>query len=83
MTASLYKEGGRVKYSPYVDDRVVRFVQSFLGDGKWEPARAYVIDVAETKNGLSIIECNNINAAGWYAADVQKLVVAIDGMNGY
>jgi hypothetical protein len=83
VTASLYKERGRAKYVQCVDERIVRFVQSFLGGGRWEPARAYVIDVAETDDGLSILECNNINAAGWYAADVQKLVVAIDGMNGY
>lgn len=83
VTASLYKEAGRSKLSPHVDERIFKFVQSFLGGGRWEPARAYVIDVAETEKGLSIIEVNNLNAAGWYAADVQKLVMAIEAMKGY
>jgi hypothetical protein len=82
VTASLYKEGKRVRYSDQVDQQVIDFAQSFLGDGKWEPARAYCLDIAETPDGFKIIEVNNLNAAGFYAADMQKLVVAIESM-GY
>ena len=38
---------------------------------------AYVIDVCRTGEGLKLLETNCINAAGFYAADLNKLAAAI------
>ena len=42
--------------------------------------RAFVLDIAETPEGFCIIEVNNINSAGVYAANVSQLVQEIDQM---
>jgi hypothetical protein len=44
-------------------------------------AEAYVIDVCRTEDGLRIIETNCINASGYYDADLQKLIGAIEGLD--
>ncbi len=45
---------------------------------EWQPHEAFVIDVCDTEAGLRIVELNTLNAAGFYAADVQKLVLALE-----
>jgi hypothetical protein len=39
-----------------------------------------VIDVCSTPNGLKIVEINTINAAGFYAGNIQSLVLALEAM---
>lgn len=75
-TKSLYKLGHRVVYSADVDDRLDRFVMRAVAD--WQPHRAFVIDVCDTPDGPRIVEINTINAAGFYAGDVQRLVAALE-----
>lgn len=41
-------------------------------------APAYVIDICHTDDGLKMLETNCINAAGFYEADLLKLVSVID-----
>jgi hypothetical protein len=83
VTASRYKLGTNVIYSNDVDYRFHEFVQG-LFDGfperlmGWRPAEAFVIDVCETPKGIKIVEINTINSSGFYAADVQKLVFALE-----
>jgi len=36
------------------------------------------MDVARTPEGLKIIEVNNLNSSGFYAANVENLVLAIE-----
>lgn len=79
VTKSLYKRGDTVTYSSEVDERFDFFVNWVLGYG-WQPHRAFVIDVCDTPDGIKIVEINTINAAGFYAADVQKLVIALEDM---
>ncbi|MGV3619435.1 MAG: ATP-grasp domain-containing protein [Archangium sp.] len=43
-----------------------------------ETHEAFVIDIAETPNGLRIVELNTFNSAGFCAADVQRLVIAVE-----
>jgi len=76
VTASQYKVGTLVKSSDKVDERVIKFAEKQANI--WSPHRAYVMDVADTPEGLKIIEVNNLNSSGFYAADVQKLVHAIE-----
>jgi hypothetical protein len=83
VTASSYKVGSSVSYSSQVDSRFVEFaserVDAASSDG-WNPVRAFCLDVCDTPNGLRIVEINTINSAGFYAADVQKLVMSLDGL---
>ncbi len=75
VTRSLYKRGDRVIYSDEVDERFDRYVEARLAE--WLPLETFVLDVCDTENGLRIVEINTLNSSGFYAADVQKLVLAL------
>ncbi|MBY3432877.1 ATP-grasp domain-containing protein [Rhizobium laguerreae] len=79
VTYSLYKEGSRVVYRHEIDDDALEFAQRMV-DVNPGYSRAYVIDICRTEDGLRLLETNCINAAGFYAADLAKLAVAIDDM---
>jgi hypothetical protein len=81
VTASLYKEGTRVRYDDTVEGRVLMYAAQFVGPNQWQPARAYCLDIFDTEHGLKIGEVNNINSAGFYKADMQKLVYALESMS--
>jgi ATP-grasp domain, R2K clade family 3 len=78
VTQSLYKRGNRVIYAVDVEPAVIAFTQQMID--LWCPARGFVIDVALTDDGYRIIEINCLNSAGFYAADVRRLVEAIEAM---
>ena len=70
-----------------MDDRFHEFVNyAVLGNSslpdqaaeRWRPAEAFVLDVCDTPDGIKVVEINTINSAGFYAADVQKLVFALE-----
>lgn len=91
VTASLYKRGNRVLYSSDVDHHVHNFVHEVLKtkdqvtnislsmalDG-WMPHKAFVIDVCETDEGMKVVEINTLNSAGFYAANMTDLVLALE-----
>jgi ATP-grasp domain, R2K clade family 3 len=76
ITSSLYKRGDRVIYSSQVDAIFANYVNERLAE--WLPLETFVIDVCDTENGIKIVEINTLNASGFYAADVQSLVLALD-----
>lgn len=78
VTSSLYKMGQRIISEAYTPQGVLDYAQRCIE--LWVPDRAFVLDIAETPEGFCIIEVNNINSAGVYAADVSRLVQAIDQM---
>jgi hypothetical protein len=83
VTASVYKVGSRVVYSNNVDRRFIDFGYTIFGGfperlAGWKPDDAFVIDVCETPEGMKIVEINTINSSGFYAGDVQKLVIALE-----
>jgi hypothetical protein len=75
VTWSLYKRGSKVIYSSDVDGHVLKYAESIPVD--WLP-KALVLDVCETDQGMKIMEINTINSAGFYAADILKLVMALE-----
>ncbi|MEJ6395567.1 ATP-grasp domain-containing protein [Gymnodinialimonas sp. 2305UL16-5] len=79
VTWSLYKEGARVTYRPEIDEDARAFAQHMV-DLNPGYARAYVIDICRTPDGLHLLETNCINAAGFYAADLVKLAAAIEAL---
>lgn len=80
-TASTYKVGNKIVYSEIVDDGILVFGQDCINE--WIPNKAFVLDIATTEDGFKIVEVNNLNSAGLYAADVQKLVIAIESITKY
>ena len=79
-TNSLYKRGDRVIYEGRSDPEVVAFAEKIAAH-PWQPHRGYALDVSVGPNGeLHVIEANNLGSAALYAADIQKLVAAIEAM---
>ncbi len=77
ITYSLYKEGSRVIYRHEIDEDALQFGQDMASlNPDYSPA--YVLDICRTKSGLKMIETNCMNAAGFYAADLVKLVKAVE-----
>lgn len=76
VTSSTYKIGKRVQYESLIDKRFQEFAEARIAE--WEPHDAFVIDVCECEEGLKIVEINTLNSSGFYAADIQKLVIAIE-----
>jgi hypothetical protein len=76
VTKSLYKRGDRVFYAPEVDERFDRYVIERIRE--WSPHDTFVIDVCDTPEGIKIVEINTLNSSGFYAADVQRLVLALE-----
>lgn len=79
VTYSLYKEGRRVVYRAEIDDDALTFARRMVALNP-DHARAFVMDVCHTADGLRLLETNCLNAAGFCAADLGKLVAAIEGM---
>lgn len=80
VTKSQYKIGPRIVYGDVVDPEIDEYVQQCIDI--WQPHDAFVIDVCriDTDAGVEmrIVEINTLNAAGFYAADTQQLVFALE-----
>jgi hypothetical protein len=77
VTYSMYKTGRSVVYRPDIDADALAFAERLVAANPGY-ARAYVLDICRTADGLRMLETNCINAAGFYAADLQKLVSALE-----
>jgi hypothetical protein len=75
VAASLYRRGRDIIYDDRVDPNVVASAAETAAI--WSPNPAFVLDVADTVFGLRVIEANCLNAAGFYAADMGRLVDAL------
>jgi len=76
VTQSLYKQGLRVVFNNIVDNHAIEFCQNMLNI--FQMAKAFVMDVCLTENGWKIVECGSISCAGFYAADVQKILINLE-----
>lgn len=76
VTASQYMIGGRVVYSENFDTDLDEFVQAALN--VWTPLETFCIDVCRTPDGIKIVEIGTLNSCGFYAANIQKLVIALE-----
>jgi hypothetical protein len=77
VTASSYKIGSRVVYTNYDDESYfIDFAQKMIDI--YQPAEAFVIDIALANDELSIIEINSINSAGFYECNIIKLIEALE-----
>ena len=82
VTHSTYRIGGETKYfdSSMTDQKAIEFVEERIKE--WQPADAFVVDVAYIDKGYKVIEINNINSSGFYKSDVVRLVEALEEFNG-
>jgi hypothetical protein len=80
VTWSLYKMAGHMVTRPEIDQDALDFVAAMIEINP-DYSEAYVIDVCRTEAGLKIIETNCINASGYYEADLQRLINAIENIN--
>ncbi len=76
VTASTYKIGEAVIYREYEDTDGLDFAKNMVDI--FQPAKAFVLDICLTANGWHIVEMNCINSAGFYAADLQRLVISLE-----
>jgi hypothetical protein len=76
VTQSTYRRGSFLIYDNIVDLDAIEFAQSMVDI--YQLAKTFVIDVGLTENGWKIIECGSTSCAGFYDADMQKLVMAIE-----
>ncbi|WP_422064038.1 ATP-grasp domain-containing protein [Shimia sp.] len=77
VTYSRYKQAGRVDYVPHIPPEVLAFGET-MAQANAGYAPAYVMDICRIADGLRIIETNGINGAGFYAADLKAIVLAIE-----
>jgi hypothetical protein len=77
VTYSLYKSGSTVVYRNEIDDDAKEFGAKMVALNP-AYAKAYVMDVCRTPEGLRLLETNCCNSAGFYAADLFKFVEAIE-----
>lgn len=74
---SLYKSMGRSVQKCEIDEDVLAFATDMAAiNPRYSPA--YVMDVCRTEDGLKIIETNCVNAAGFYAADLPRIIEALE-----
>jgi hypothetical protein len=62
-------------YDSIIDQKIVDFAQSMVD--RWQPADAFVIDIADTPNGLKVVEINTFGVSGFYYSDMFKVVDAL------
>lgn len=76
VAASKYKTGTLIAYDSMVPYNIVRYAEDV--SEIWTPHRAFVLDICETEDGLKILEVNNLNSAGFYKGNVQRIVQGIE-----
>ena len=77
VTWSLYRRGRRVIYEPQIDADALDFARRMVAANPGY-AQAYVMDICRAEDRLWLLETNCLNAAGFYAADIPRLVDAIE-----
>ena len=77
VTGSLYRENGEVKKRAHIPNYVLAFAENLIKS--WVPNEAFVMDIGLDKElNMGVIELNNINSSGFYLADIEKYVTAIN-----
>lgn len=77
---STYRVGKTTVALEDVDPDAASFARQMIAT--WVPARAFVLDVALTEDGWRVVEVNCINCSGFYGANVPRIVMAIEDMQG-
>lgn len=76
VTQSTYRRGSFKYYDNIVDNDALEFAQRMIDI--FQLAKSFVIDVCLTEDKWKIVECGSISCAGFYDADMQKIVFALE-----
>ncbi len=76
VSASTYKLGPEVRYIEYNDADGLAFAEEMAQI--FQPAAAFVLDICSSEHGWKIVELNCINSAGFYACNLQKLLMSLE-----
>jgi hypothetical protein len=76
VTASQYRLGTQVIYSECTEPYILDYAREMAK--VYQPAEAFVLDVAMTDKGPRIIEVSCINCVGFYRADMSKLINSLE-----
>jgi hypothetical protein len=79
VTGSLYKLGVNVLYDENVEDGAIEFAEKMINE--FELAPAFVMDVCLVNDEWKIVECGCINCAGFYNANMNKVIIALEDLN--
>ncbi|MCE6959280.1 ATP-grasp domain-containing protein [Cereibacter sphaeroides] len=79
VAGSVYRRDGRLHSDTAIEPHVLAYARDRAQE--WTPDRVCVMDIADTPDGLRIIEFNNFNSAGWYGSDVSRIVQAIEALD--
>lgn len=75
ITASKYRENFKLKKETGCPSEVIEFAEKRCQE--YTPHRFFVMDIGLCGNQLYIIECGCLNSAGFYAADIEKIVYTV------
>lgn len=76
ITASQYRLGNQVAYSDMVDPAAYDYCREMIK--LFQLNEAFVMDLCLVNGEYKIIECGCINCAGFYRADMQKLLISLE-----
>lgn len=77
VTGSLYKIGDRVEYcSVPIGEEALQFAEECVA--LWQPRDFFMLDIAQTGDGYKIVEAGTLPCAGFYSANVGKIVESIE-----
>ena len=75
ITGSMYKRGDRVLYDSFIPEDIMEKAIEYAK--LYKPADIFVMDLADTKEGIKIVEYNCWNCSGLYNIDIQKLFIEV------
>lgn len=75
VDGSYYRMAGQLQINPVHQIETLEFAQEMAE--KWLPHKCCVMDLADTDDGIKVIEFNTINGSGFYANDIRKIVFAM------
>lgn len=76
VTASQYRLGGRLLFNDNIDSAGYDYCREMIKI--FQLNDAFVMDICLSNDEYKIVECGCINCAGFYKADMQKIIFAIE-----
>jgi hypothetical protein len=77
ITGSQYKKNGCLAIKAPIEDRIYNIVNEM--SQVWLPTKNVVMDISEMRNGeFKVVEFNSIHSSGFYNADIEKFIIAIE-----
>jgi ATP-grasp domain, R2K clade family 3 len=75
VSGSYYRMGGRMLTKRITEQEVIDYAQEKANG--WLPHECCVMDLADTDDGIKVIEFNTINGSGFYDHDIPEIVKAM------